>query len=276
VSETANHWQKVARQWSLLGPPLRPQPADTAFARAAIDGFLRTDAPREPRTLVLGVTPELRTAAADAGSRVVCVDRSRDMIRVIANGPDPASGYAACGDWLRLPLPAKSVDLALGDGSFTLLAFPAQCEAVCSELRRVLRSPARVVVRCFVQAPARETLDDVAADLAQGRIGNFRVFRWRVAMALQESAQAGVAVDRIWSAVQERWPSLDRLADDAGWPRDEVRSIEFYRGAPARYNFPALGEYVALFERAGLPVVSVETGGYELGERCPTLVLEKR
>jgi hypothetical protein len=249
---------------------------DTAFARAAIDEFLRAAEPREPRALVLGVTPELRSAATGAGSRVVCVDRSPEMIRLIAAGRLPAPGAAACGDWLALPLPAKSVDLALGDGGFTLLAFPGQYDVVCAELRRVLRSPARLVVRCFVQAPVREPVAAVIADLERGRIKSFLVFRWRLAMAMQEDAAAGIVVDRIWNFVSERWPDLDRLADDHGWSREVVHSIEFYRGAAARYSFPTLEEYVALFARAGFPLVRVDTPDYELGECFPTLVLEKR
>ncbi|MEX2207831.1 MAG: hypothetical protein WEF50_16520 [Myxococcota bacterium] len=95
-------------------------------------------------------------------------------------------------------------------------------------------------------------------------------------MALQSDARSGVAVERVWDLVHEVWPDLDALADRAGWPRDEVASIGFYRAADARYNFPTLAEYLEFFRSVGFDVVGVDTPSYELGERCPTLVLAKR
>ena len=71
------------------------------------------------------------------------------------------------------------------------------------------------------------------------------------------------------------WPEGTRLAARLGWRAAEVRTIDAYRGADARYTFPTLAE-----AREILALHFVEEAccfaGYELGERCPTLRLRRR
>jgi hypothetical protein len=67
-----------------------------------------------------------------------------------------------------------------------------------------------------------------------------------------------------------------RVAERRGWSAEELRTIEAYRDVAARYAFPTLAELRDVIGEAGLDVVSVSTPGYELGERCPTLVLGRR
>jgi SAM-dependent methyltransferase len=271
-----DHWGRIALLWSFLGPPLRPSPEDGELVRRAIETWAATMPAARPTSLVLGVTPELRSAAGNAGTRVIAVDRSQGMIRTVCTGTTGSRDGVVCADWRSLPLASKSVDLVLADGSFTLLAFPSGNAELCGELLRVLRSPGRCVLRCFVQAEAQETCEQVFADLSRGRIGNFRVLRWRLAMALQTDARAGARVGQIWNALEAAFPDLDALADDQGWSREELRSIEFYRGSSERYSFPTLAEQIELFRTAGFRIVSLDTPAYELGDRCPTLVLERR
>ncbi len=272
----ADHWGRVARMWSLLGPPLRPSPEDGEFVRHAIEAWLATASSTQPVALVLGVTPELRAAAAHANARVIAVDRSQGMIRAVRTGAKGERDGVLCGDWRKFPLASKSVDLVLADGSFTLLAYPAGGAEVCNELQRVLRSGGRCVVRCFVQTELHETVAQVFEDLSRGRIGNFRVLRWRLGMALQPDARSGVRVGQIWDDLLAAFPDLDALADAQGWSREEVKSIEFYRGSSERYSFPTLPEQIEWFQSSGFSTVRVDTPAYELGDRCPTLVLERR
>ncbi len=96
-----DHWQRLVRGWSLLGPPLRPSPADVAFVAARIAGVTRG--------LVLGVTPEL--VALPWPQRVVAVERDRAMIAGLYRGQ-----WVVAGDWRALPLADRSIDLACGDG----------------------------------------------------------------------------------------------------------------------------------------------------------------
>ena len=271
-----DHWSDHARQWSFVRPPLRPCAEDEALVAAAIDGWRQRSGRADATAVVMGVTPELCGADIGVRGRAIAVDNSLDMIGAIWPGRVRPSDEVVCADWRHMPLAADSVDLVLFDGGLSILDYPDGYIGVGTDLGALLRRDGRCVVRCFAQIERREPLGDVLEDLAKGRVRNVPILKWRLAMALQESAEAGVAVGDVWSALQGAWPDLDRLAEHAGWPVEEVRTIEAYRGIATRYTFPTLSEYRAVFEASGFDVVDVATPGYELGERCPTVVLEPR
>ena len=68
--------------------------------------------------------------------------------------------------------------------------------------------------------------------------------------------------------LQMRAPGARR---DAG----HLTTVEVYRGSPAVYSFPTLAELRAELA-ADFEELSCHVPGYELGERCPTLVLSPR
>ena len=273
-SLTINLWQRQARQWSHVGPPLRPGPQDIAFTRAAISEWLRTANRTAPRFLIMGVTPELCGLTLNHGSRLLALDRSAGMIGAVGPGRSTARGGAICADWRHMPVAPASVDLALGDGFLSSLTYPSDYSVVFAELRRVLRPGGRCVIRCFVQTDVLETPDDVFADLSQGRIGSFHALKLRLAMAMQSDPQAGVVVETVWSILHSKWPELDRLAKCFAWPLEEVLTIQAYRNVDTRYSFPALAQYGEFFAGAGFSTIQLATPSYELGGRCPTFVLE--
>ena len=274
ASVASDHWKEHARQWSLVGPPLRPVEADLGFSRAAIDEWRDAARGAAPTLLVLGVTPELVRLQDDPRGRAIGVDNSFAMIRAIWPGRRHPRNAVLCGDWLRMPLATASIDLALADGSFSALPFPIGYDALCRELGRLLRPGGRVVVRLFVSPDARESVEGVLDHLERGRIGSFHVLKWRLAMALQPDAETGVAMGWVWSALDDAFGDRERLAARHSWPIEEVRTIEVYRGVETRYSFPTLAEYRLAFTAAGFSIARVSTPPYELGECCPTLVLE--
>jgi SAM-dependent methyltransferase len=212
----------------------------------------------------------------NGSSRMIAVDKSADMIRALWPGNMGGCGEVICADWREIPLAEATVDLVLADGSFSALPFPSGYFDLCAELRRVLRSHGQCVIRCFAQIEKRETVEDVFADLSKGLIGNFHIFKWRLLMALQPDAETGVTVGSAWDTLHAAWPELDLLAKRFGWPEAEVRTVEAYRHVETRYTFPRLAEYLRFFPAAGFSVVKVATPTYELGERCPTVVLERQ
>ena len=266
-------WERHALQWSRVGPPLRPSPEDVAVAAAALDGWRATARRDDPTLLLMGVTPELCALPAGPRGRVIAVDRSLDMIRDVWPGRRRPRDAAVRADWLRLPLAADSVDLVLSDGCLSTLPFPRGYAQVCAELLRVLRHGGRVVTRCFVLPAAPERVESVLADAGAGRGGGFHAFKWRLAMALQPDPATGVLLADVWDALQVAEGDLPALAERCGWPLEEVRTIEAYRGVRARYSFPPLAELHALFAAAGLSVLDVVHPDYELGQRCPSIVL---
>jgi hypothetical protein len=264
-------WERHARQWSRIGPPLRPSAEDARVVAAAIDEWRRAAGRRDPTILLLGVTPELCGIDARVG-RVIATDHSLDMIRGVWPGRVRTRDAALAADWRALPIAAGSIDVALADGSLTNLPFPSGYAAVGSELRRTLAEGGLWIVRCFVQAGTPESVADVLSGLAAGEAGGFHAFKWRLAMALQVDARAGVALGDVWNALAAAEPDLDALAHRGGWTIESVRTIEAYRGLATRYSFPSLAELRAVIAEAGFSILEVVTPGYELGDRCPTIV----
>lgn len=266
-------WERHARQWSRVGPPLRPAAEDVEIARAAIEGWRARAGNTDPTVLLLGVTPELWRIDLGGHGRAIATDRSLDMIRAVWPGPIRPRDAALGADWRHLPLADASIDVALADGALTNLAFPAGYAEVAAELRRALAEDGRWIARCFVQAARPESVATVLRDLRAGRAGGFHAFKWRLAMALQPDAATGVALADVWNALAAVEPDLAALAARCGWSPESVRTIEAYRGLAARYTFPALEELAEVFRRAGFATFETITPAYELGDRCPTLVM---
>ena len=224
----------------------------------------------------MGVTPELCGLWTDSGGRVIAVDKSASMIQSIWPGRLRPGDEAICADWRGMPLATSSIDFALGDGFLSTLKYPSDYSVAFSELHRVLARGGRCAVRCFAQLDNRETPEEVFADLDAGRIGSFAVFKWRLNMAFQPDAATGVAVKCAWHAVNDTWKDLNIPAERYGWPIEDVLTINAYRTVDTRFSFPTRPQYCTFFSDAGFSVIRVATPSYELGERCPTFILERR
>lgn len=253
-----DHWPLHARNWSRVGPPLRPCAEDVAIVLAQIT--------RAVDALILGVTPELVGMALPAGSTITAVDRDPAMIEALF-APHPHR-RAFAGDWLALPLASAAVDIAIGDGVASVIGFPADYRALAAELARVVAPGGLVVLRLFAAPAVAETLDDVKAAL--GMIGSFDALKWRIAMAIQ-SADRAVAVTAIRDAFDHIVPDRAALAATTGWRTDVIDHIDIYRGSPAIYSFPTTAEVSAAFA-PHLVEIARHVPAYELGERCPTVI----
>jgi SAM-dependent methyltransferase len=263
---SASHWRAHARQWSLIGSPLRPHTDDIAIVRDWLD---TTTAPGA-RGALLGVTPEL--AQATAHRAIVAIDRERAMIDLLQRAIPFESARAIQGDWLALPLAARSLAFALGDGSFNLLRYPRDYHALFGELRRVMCEDAALIVRVFARPDAEETCAAVLAAAFAGRIGNFHAFKWRFAMALvARNRHPDIGVADIHREFDAWVPDRDALALGAGWTRAAIDTIDVYRGSDAVYSFPTLEEWRVVAARHGRELACAH-GRYELAERCPLLL----
>ncbi|NEZ03245.1 class I SAM-dependent methyltransferase [Wenzhouxiangella sp. XN201] len=271
VSKT-DHWTQHARQWQFVGSPLRPGAEDITTAARFIERQHARGGRSGLQSVLLGVTPELVSMAWPLHTRLLAVDRSPGMIRSVLPGRSGTDVDAVCGNWLDLPLPAASVDCVVGDGCFTVLESLAAHRALSREVRRVLDRDGFFVIRLFVQLPEPESVDQVFDELSAGAIGNFHVFKWRLAMALQRSQQSGVGVHEIWRRWQQAGISAQSLSQRTGWGVDEIRTIEAYRDAPARYTFPTLAQAREVLH-ADFRELACHVPDYELGQRCPTLLL---
>ncbi|MCW5605639.1 MAG: hypothetical protein KIT18_13945 [Burkholderiales bacterium] len=270
AAAVSKHWSQIARQWGQVGPPLRPSAPDLAFYNDAIGRWI--EAHGVPRALILGVTPELYRLPWPW--EPMAVDHTQAMI----DGVWPGSrGSAICAEWTALPRAVGMRDLVLCDGGLHLLAYPHTQSALADNLREVVAPGGLCIFRLFVPPREPESADAVLGDLLAGRIANLNLLKLRLGMALQSGPAAGVALQDVWNALSAAAPDFERLSSEIGWPVDHLRAIDTYRDSRDRYHFVTLDEVRALFCACGsFEVASVDTPAYELGERCPTVVLRRR
>lgn len=272
MSSGHDHWNEHARRWSHVGPPLRPCQADIALVESCLREHLaKRDGDVE--ALLLGVTPELALMSWPDRSRLLAVDRNLAMLGGVwpqARLRLPA--LAVCADWLALPCADGSRNVVLGDGCLTLLPSATHYARFFAEMRRVLTGDGCFIIRHFTRPDDPEQVDAVFAALLGGRIGNFHVFKWRLAMALHGSLAEGVNVGTIWEEWNRRNISALELSRRLGWPVAAINTIDSYRGSDMRYTFPTLAELSRIaghyFDEQSHYFMT-----YELGERCPTFCL---
>lgn len=261
MSNSITHWQNMAKGWNHLGFPLRPSPEDVEHFRRSLG-----DMPGE--CLLLGVTPEL----ADLSSHLTALDNSADMIRALW----PQHRRAVLGDWLDMPFEEAAFDHVIGDGCPVLLNHPLQHQRLFAEAARVLRPGGRLVLRIFVGAEQPESPEQVCDMALAGEIRSFHVFKWRLSMALATHApDYTFPIAETLAAFERLLPDRRRLAAATGWPRQDIATLDFYRGSTARYSYPPLSALRRIIPLE-LHEIAMHQGNYELAERCPILVWERR
>ena len=273
IGRGGDHWGRHARQWARLGSPLRPDPHDIRLFEGLAAHWARASA---NAALLLGVTTEIAAMRWPPATSLFAVDRNADMIRELWPGRGlTLPAWAVNGDWQALPFSDGTFTFAFGDGCYAMMPTGEDFDGLSAEVSRVLAPGGALLVRLFVRPSRAESLDQVFDALERGRIGSFHAFKWRLAMAVAHDAFGAVGVADIWQSWDDRCIDRDALARKLRWSRGVIDTIDVYRGALARYSFlslPAARARLAPYfeEQACL------AAPYELGERCPTLVLKPR
>jgi Methyltransferase domain len=272
--DSRDHWTEIARQWRQAGPPLRPSKQDLGFCIDALREWHQHGGVA-PRALLLGVTPDFYHLPWPEGTDILAADRSQPMIHIVWPGPKEA---VLCADWLALALPDSSRDIVLCDGGLHLLSYPQEQQQLVRILCSLLSDKGLCIFRLFVPPKDRESPDTVLQDLLEGRISNLNILKLRLAMSLQDSAAKGVELKKIWCAIHEITSDLEGLAEKIGWPIEHVLAMNIYRDSTARYSFVTVNQAYDLFccNSGGFKLRYVHVPSYELGERCPTIVLQRR
>jgi SAM-dependent methyltransferase len=266
-------WQRLSQQWDYVGPPFRPTPEDVGFASAVLRTMPNAKQTSTLTAMLLGVTPEL--AAILAETRSVEIDHSIGMINWSwMKFPRGHLATPIAARWTSLPLRNNSVDLIFGDGCNIQLEFPGAYQTWFREMARILRPGGKVVLRVYLSPETPETPNAVIDDLMHKRIGNSNVLRMRLFMALQISAAIGVQV----SDISDFWKSahIDEnfLITELGWPAAAIGVFNVFKNIKLRYSFPTMAQMRMVFRNHFIEFDRY-IPGYEIGNRCPTIVLQK-
>jgi SAM-dependent methyltransferase len=264
TTEATNHWRRVHKNWNRLTSPWRP-PAE------AVAAFRRALQPTPGRTLLLGVTPELAFEDRD----LVALDNSPEMIANVWPG-DTARRKAVEGSWSEAILEAGGFQAALGDGALTCLPYPAGYNALFAEMARLLAPGGRLALRLFAAPRDCESIDDLVALAGRGQGGSFSAFRMRLAMALAAQNGGNIHTPLILETFETRFADRQRVLTLNGWTDDDIETIEIYRGSSAWYAYPTVAQVQAVVPAGFSVIEAASSGGYELADRCPILVLERR
>jgi hypothetical protein len=263
-------WDDIAHHWDDWGPPLRPCAEDLRILHSALAGWHVHNPMATVRVFLCGVTPEIVTMPWPFAIDLVGMDQAESMVRLVWPGDLPGVRRAVVGNWLDSGLAPQSQDVVIGDGGFGFFDYPDGQRALTAALRKLLHPQGLFVYRHYAQLPHRETLAEVVAAAHAGQIGNFHIFKWRLAMALQPDSHSGVRQHDIWRACMEARLDPTRLPQP-GWAPRAVDTIRFYQGKEARLYFPTLDEFAALLAEA-FQKIEVQYASYELAERCPVLI----
>lgn len=264
------HWDAYAARWQLIGPPLRPASVDIEY----LAGLISRCCPRPETALLLGVTPEIAEMAWSPSCQLVAVDKSEGMVRGVWPG-DTTSRRAIVADWLTLDLPEAPFDVVVGDGVFTLFGYPDGYAHMARALAALVKPGGLLALRLFCRAEPSEALEQVLDAAFTGAIGNFNVFKWRLAMALQGDATRGVCLADVYRSFVERTGGVDALASRTGWPAAVIGSIEGYRDVDERYSYSTESEVSACLAQ-DFELLETWRPSYELGDRCPHLGFRRR
>ena len=105
--------------------------------------------------------------------------------------------------------------------------------------------------------------------MLKGERCGFHAFKWRLAMAAMDGS-ANISARAVWEAFERLFPDRDGLSRATGWSLETIAEIDDYAVSPLSKSFPTRTQLLESFPGARL----VESGDYELAERCPLLVAD--
>jgi hypothetical protein len=270
-----SYWQQLALSYHALGSPLKPPREVAALIETAVARFAGQHQKARLNALLLGVTPSIAEIAWPESVVLTAADYSLDMVQGVWPGNLPRSRHAVCANWRSLPLRRHFCDVVVGDGSMNCVRFPDEFRDLTNNLYSVLNEQGLALLRFYVKPIPCEGPEDLFAEAARGAIPDFHEFKFRLLMAMQESTQAGVAVDAVYKLWTKHNQDNPGLCERAGWNRRDTETMNLYQGSNTVHTFPALAEIQrALADRFELLEISYPS--YPLSERCPILVLKRR
>jgi len=273
----ASYWNVLAGCYGALRPPLVPSPEEIGFMEETTAAWAASHPGIPVQALLLGVTPLIARMRWPKSSVLVAVDGSFAMVRRVWPGNVAGVRGAVQGDWLALPLREHSCHVVIGDGSINCLGliYPEGFRRLAEAVFRALDGDGIFLLRCYLQPDVQERPEDVFEATFHAPIPTFNEFKFRLLMAVQQSAREGLVVNEVY----RYWASLNvdatELASRTGWDQSAIEMMELYRGAQTVYTFTTRSELLSVLCEF-FDVASISTSPSYLGRRCPILVLRPR
>ncbi|KHF25312.1 class I SAM-dependent methyltransferase [Solemya velum gill symbiont] len=255
---------------------MRPVAEDVALFENAIKAASTGQSAGSLRGLILGVTPELYSLPWPAGSEVRAADRTAEMIEYVWPG---STSMVFQSDWREIDSPDASFNIILCDGGWHLLDYPQEQAQLAHQLARMLIPGGLFAVRLFVTPVVPEHPDEVLKELFSGTIPNLNQLKLRLGMAMQTSAEKGVALHDIWTQLNRLEADWSHLAERLGWPLEHLEAIEAYHDTSARYHFVTVEQVIEQLCRASggsFQLEDMSTPAYPMGGQCPTLLFRRQ
>jgi SAM-dependent methyltransferase len=259
------NWARASQLWDFVGPPLRPHPTEIKLFREALP-----PAEELQCALLFGVTPELYALPWPGHTELFAIDTARVMIETVWPGSRDA---IVRGDWMALPFSRGSMDVLLIDNGLALHSYPDGQASLAASMRRVIRPGGVCIMRLLAQPEKRESVEDVVADIDQ--IPDLNALKFRLWMALQETAARGVRRHDVWKAIHDAARGdLAALAERTGWPTTHVLSVDYHRDVQLTYHFSGVDQVRELFAD-GFEIERVQYADHMFGHACPVVSLRR-
>ena len=271
---SSNHWRTIALRWAEIGAPLRPVTEDVKLVVDEALAWTKNNG-RAPRVLILGVTPELCRLEWPKGTSVCAVDQSPDMIRAVWPG-DPAQ--VTTSNWLDVGSvhAPGSFDIVVCDGGLHLLPYPDGQSQLSQVIAKLLTPKGLAIFRLFALPKVSESIAQVLAALANGKITDMNRLKLRMGMALQKDSTTGACLGDVWNCIAAVEPDLAALARRLGWRREHAEALVSYRDSSNRYYFSTPQAAIGCLESSGqLRFVRTHLPSYPNPEQFPTIVWER-
>jgi hypothetical protein len=264
-------WASIARGYASFRSPLVPCREDIAALERAVALHAHADGGESRRAIMLGVTPGIALMDWPSGTRILAAEQSQAVIDALWPGDIPGVREAVCASWFSLPVGRNSVHVVVGDGSLSTCRFPGEVRDLVLSICNLLADHGLLAFRSYLRPQVQETVDAVFDDLFGPGLTVDR-FKMRLFLAMQRSAQEGVAVVEAARILDKYNLSPRTMQEWFGWSSAAVEPFKGWKTSPAVYSFPTLDELRQVLGEC-FDELKVEYPSYELGHCCPTLVM---
>ncbi len=160
-------WPKqMARNRKKRRPPTAPSIGEQKTYEKFLKQALKNK--KNPKVLILGVTPELRNIALKNNCQVVSIDISQEIIKAMKTSIK-YKGFkkekVINDNWLTVPLLKNSFDLVMGDAPLTNLLSVNEVRKLLFKVRKVLKPDGFLLLRELIhlsnkKAPFKKIVSD--------------------------------------------------------------------------------------------------------------------